>query len=235
MENIFLAAIQSSFFLGLLHGINPCGHSWLVLLPFVSGENKGRRVAVLTLMFLGGTVLACLAVGASLGAVSHLLPKIVGVWVEKLTSLILLGIGMVLIVHPRLLHCHDDEECHDGHACTCGGHNQSWLDRLKNTGRGAKMLSLSLFGIGFINMIIPCPTVAVMYSYAINSGNWINAMLVFGIYALSTAMAVSAVIYMIFRTSLLVQNLQKVWVESLIMRLIGSVVVVFSLLALLNS
>jgi hypothetical protein len=32
-----------------------------------------------------------------------------------------------------------------------------------------------------------------------------------------------------------VQNLQKVWVESLIMRLIGSVVVVFSLLALLNS
>ena len=71
---IFQAAIQSSFLLGLLHGINPCGHSWLVLAPFVAGEQKGGLVALLTIMFLAGTGLACLVLGATLGAVSQLFP-----------------------------------------------------------------------------------------------------------------------------------------------------------------
>ncbi len=31
MESLFLIALQSSLFLGLIHGINPCGHSWIVL------------------------------------------------------------------------------------------------------------------------------------------------------------------------------------------------------------
>ena len=55
IETLLFAAIQSSFLLGLLHGVNPCGHSWLVLAPFVSGEKKGSRVTLLTTMFLGGT------------------------------------------------------------------------------------------------------------------------------------------------------------------------------------
>ena len=58
METLFLAALQSSFVLGLIHGVNPCGHSWLVLAPFVTGEKRGGRVALLTAAFVGGTAVA---------------------------------------------------------------------------------------------------------------------------------------------------------------------------------
>ena len=85
-----------------------------------------------------------------------------------------------------------------------------------------------LFGIGFINMIVPCPTAAVMYGYALNSGSTSNATLVFGIYALSTAIAVGAVIYLIFKVTSMATSLQKDWVEPFIMRLAGLIIVVFS-------
>ena len=67
VETLLVAAIQSSFMLGLIHGINPCGHSWLVLAPFVSAEKNGQKVTLLTVSFLAGTALACLLLGASLG------------------------------------------------------------------------------------------------------------------------------------------------------------------------
>lgn len=73
-EVFLVAAIQSSFLLGLIHGVNPCGHSWLVLAPFVVSEKKGRSVALLTGAFLAGTALACLVLGMGLGAVSERIP-----------------------------------------------------------------------------------------------------------------------------------------------------------------
>ena len=106
LETILFAAIQSSFLLGLLHGINPCGHSWLVLAPFVTMERNGDRVVLLTCAFLSGTVLACLALGASLGTISQLVPKSMGIWVEAGTSVILVSLGLLLIYNPHLLHHH---------------------------------------------------------------------------------------------------------------------------------
>lgn len=78
IETLFFAAIQSSFLLGLLHGVNPCGHSWLVSAPFVTVERNGSRVALLTIAFISGTALACVALGAALGAISQFIAVSIG-------------------------------------------------------------------------------------------------------------------------------------------------------------
>jgi len=234
VETLLVAAIQSSFMLGLIHGINPCGHSWLVLAPFVSAEKSGRKVTVLTIAFLAGTALACLVLGATLGAVSMLIPPSAGSWVEGGTSLILLVIGLLLLYNPHILHSHKHE--HDDHhhkKGECCGHShhrdkEGLSDRFKTILKNQGSMPIMLFGIGFVNMIVPCPTAAVMYGYALNSGSTLNATLVFGIYALSTAIAVGAVIYLIFKVTTMASSLQKDWVEPLVMRLAGLVIVIFS-------
>ncbi|MGW8193878.1 MAG: urease accessory protein UreH domain-containing protein [Desulforhopalus sp.] len=245
LETILFAAIQSSFLLGLLHGVNPCGHSWLVLAPFVSGERNGGRVAVLTGAFLSGTALACLALGASLGAISQLVPSSMGTWIGGGTSVILTMLGLLLVYNPYLLHHHDHDHQHDDHQGHChvhaSGHHRHEtetsgqppdkrriLQQLHRLTTDRNMLPFALFGIGFFNMIVPCPTAAVMYGYALNSGSTLTATLVFGSYAISTALAVGGVIFIIFKATSMAGSLQKAWVEPLVMRLAGVVIVLFS-------
>lgn len=235
IETLLAVAIQSSFLLGLLHGVNPCGHSWLILAPFVSGERKGSRVALLTAMFLSGTAVACLALGASLGAVSQIMPYSLGLWVEVITSVVLILIGLLLLYDPHILHSHDhdhghedEEHCDHKQHCHTHDHKPNVIKRIKDLTKNKKVLPKALFAIGFINMIIPCPTAAVMYSYALNSGSVAAATIVFGTYATSTAIAVGAVIYLIFKATSMANNLKKEWIEPLIMRLAGVVIIVFS-------
>ena len=243
-ETILLAAIQSSFLLGLLHGINPCGHSWLMLAPFVTGEKNGRRVVLLTCAFLSGTALACLALGASIGAISRFIPLYMGTWVEIGTSVILIILGLLLIYNPHLLHNHEHEEhhghchghgdAHDHHECEKRLHsheshgNRGIISKLHRLTKDTHLLPFALFGIGFVNMIVPCPTAAIMYGYALNAGSAFTATLVFGTYAISTALAVGGVIYLIFKATNMVSSLQKEWVEPLVMRLSGVVIIIFS-------
>ncbi|MBM9603636.1 urease accessory protein UreH domain-containing protein [Desulfopila inferna] len=246
LETLLLAAIQSSFLLGLLHGVNPCGHSWLVLAPFITGEKNGGRVALLTCAFLGGTALACLALGASLGAISQIVPVHMSAWVEGGTSFILILLGMMLIYNPEILHnhTHGHDHGHDEHdgSCHSTGHEHSHrqcevqhdhdtsdsLNLFKKLSASTKWLPFALFGIGFVNMIVPCPTAAVMYGYALNAGSTLTATLVFGTYAVSTAIAVGGVIFLIYKATSMASSLQKKWIEPLIMRLSGGVIVVFS-------
>jgi nickel/cobalt exporter len=233
IETLLAAALQSSFMLGLIHGVNPCGHSWLVLAPFVSTEKSGKKVTILTIAFLAGTALACLILGASLGAISMLIPPSAGTWVEGGTSLILLVIGLLLLYNPHILHSHDHHHDHRHSEEGCCGHVDQEIkeglgDRLKKILKNQKSMPIMLFGIGFVNMIVPCPTAAVMYGYALNSASTSNATLVFGTYAISTAIAVGAVIYLIFKATSMAHSLQKDWVEPLVMRLAGLVIVVFS-------
>lgn len=240
IEVLLSAAIQSSFLLGLIHGVNPCGHSWLVLAPFVVTEKRGGAIALLTSAFLAGTGLACLVLGVSLGSISSLIPTSAGIWVEGGTSAILLGIGILLVYNPHIIHHHDHDhehdhkhfdQAHEQHHCQQTEHtdcSSGWSGKLRQLVRDKKSLPYALFGIGFVNMIIPCPTAAVMYGYALNSGNAWTATLVFGTYAISTAIAVAAVIYLIYRATSMAVSLQKDWVEPLIMRVAGLIIIVFS-------
>lgn len=238
IDSLFWIAFQSSLILGLVHGVNPCGHSWLVLAPFVVGKKKGKQVAWLTFSFLLGTAAACLILGLTLGTVSVFIPESVQIWVEIGTSIILILLGLVLIVRPGLLHHHHDEEhghdhshdlehIHDYEADHDHSHNQSHhlnhpeKDRHKLTG-------MALFGIGFVNMIIPCPTVAIMYKYALESASTLKASVIFGIYALGTAFAVGGVIYAIFHVSRLLEKLSRDSVEMTLMRSAGVLTIFFA-------
>lgn len=252
-DNIFFLALQSSLFLGIIHGINPCGHSWLVIAPFVVGDRNGRRAFTLTSAFLLGTALACLVIGLTLGALSMSLPQEVISLVSVATGGIIIVLGFILMIRPELLHHHDHDHEHDhdhahGHdhhhhhhehddqedhvhhhagcACSCGGHGTELLGK-----KGAATF-FGLFSIGFVNMIVPCPTVAIMYSYAIESGSWIKSTIVFGAYALTTAIAVGGVIYALRRTASLIKRLEKPWLEGAIMRTAGVLTIGFGVYSL---
>ncbi len=78
-------------------------------------------------------------------------------------------------------------------------------------------------------MIILCPTAAVMYGYALKSGSALAASIVFGSYAIATAIAVESAIFSKYRMTAMASLPQKEWVESLIMRVAGCIRRVFSL------
>lgn len=237
-DNLFWVAFQSSIILGLVHGVNPCGHSWLVLAPFVVGQKQGGKVAWLTISFLAGTAVACLILGMSLGAVSAFIPESLQFWVDVGTAAILLALGMVLIIKPGLIHHHHDEEHghdhshdlqhvheHEEHHECC--HNQS-QEHVYLKGKNQKLTGTALFCIGFVNMIIPCPTVAIMYKYAIASASAWKATVIFGVYAIGTAIAVGGVIYAIFRVTKILKQLSQDWVETALMRCAGVITIIFA-------
>lgn len=247
-DAMFWVALQSSLFLGIIHGINPCGHSWLVIAPFVVGDRSGRRAFTLTASFLAGTALACLAIGLTLGAVSMSLPPGADAVVSLITGIIIVVLGVILVVKPELLHSHDHDHdhghghghdhhhehddhhghtaCEQTHGCGCGGH-------AKALGKAGAASVFGLFSIGFVNMIVPCPTVAIMYSYAIDSGSWQKATAVFGAYALTTAIAVGGVIFLLRRAADMVKRLEKPWLESAIMRIAGLLTIGFGVYSLI--
>lgn len=279
--SIFSVALQSSFVIGLIHGINPCGHSWLVLAPFVSGERRASRVAWLTFMFLSGTALACVALGLSLGAISSWIPAGYQTHVDWVVNGIIIALGATLIINPELLHSHEHD--HDGHdhihhhahshgheqyahkthnhvdckghihpkaheesAACCGhehavhaettvhsehthcgcGHKTSIFARLR------RATGPAMFGFGFVNMIIPCPTAAIMFKYAIESGNPTTSAMVFGSYAIGTALSVGLVIAGLYKAASWMRGLEKPWLESAIMRGAGTLIVIVGVYSL---
>ena len=245
-DNLFFLALQSSLILGFIHGVNPCGHSWLVLAPFVSGEKNGRRISALTLSFIMGTAVACLVIGWSLGTVSAVLSSAVRYWADIVTNSIIVLLGIILLVRPQILHSHEHERsscCAHAHHEHEHGHEHHIHDHSHHhehhgppsrLSRLGKVTVTSLFVIGFVNMIIPCPTVAIMYSYGIESGSAWRSTLVFAMYALTTGIAIGAVIYAIYRIATLMRRLNQHWIENAIMRGIGLLTVFFGAYSLLN-
>lgn len=223
IDSLFWVAFQSSLILGLVHGVNPCGHSWLVLAPFVVGQKRGGRVAWLTISFLAGTTVACLLLGLTLGTVSAVIPKEMLLWVDIGTSVILIALGVILIIRPDLIHHHDEEHDHAHDHSPDLEHSHVHPKNSKQ-----KMTGLALFGVGFVNMIIPCPTVAIMYKYALDSASAWKATFIFGVYAISTAVAVSIVIYTIFHVTRILEKLSKDWVETALMRGAGVITIFFA-------
>ena len=236
-DSAFLITTQSSLILGLIHGINPCGHSWLIIAPFVTGIKDGKKAFMLTFSFLAGTTVACLFIGLTLGSVSAMIPEAFSKWIDYFTAGLIIALGLILIVKPNLLHSHD----HENHHSTRNGH----CDHTHETHQyehGLKGLINSLkknisvpamFVIGFVNMVIPCPTVAVMYKYAMDSGSYIKATSIFGIYAVTTAIAVGGVIFAIYKTTNALYMLQKEWIESAVMRTAGFITLFFGVWSIL--
>ncbi len=197
-------SLQSSLFLGLIHGINPCGHSWIVLAPFVAGDKSGKRVFSLTTAFIAGTSLGCLAIGLFLGSVSASLPPSIRYVTDIITGAIIIILGAILIWRPHLLHSH-------AHTPLSAKRSTAW----------------GLFTLGFVNMIVPCPTVAIMYKYALESSSTMKAVSVFAVYAVGTGVALAGVIFAIYKVTGLIRKMQRPWIEPAIMRTVGILTIGF--------
>lgn len=242
--SLFGAALSSSFLIGLIHGVNPCGHSWLVLAPFVSGERRGARVALLTTAFVGGTALACVLLGLTLGAVSGWIPQAMQTWVDLGVNGLLIVLGLVLVVRPQLLHSHDHDHDHDhdhehdhdhdhGHDHDHDGHEHHHHDHGGLTARlGGMATAPALFAVGFVNMIVPCPTAAIMYKYAIQSADPGTSAAVFGSYAVGTALSVGVVIFGLWKASSWLRGLERPGLESAVMRAVGVLVMAMGVYAM---
>ena len=146
-------------------------------------------------------------------------------------------LGLVLIVKPGLIHHHHEEDHgHDHehdlqhlHESQQHEHNHNHTHIEVDTRHSRqKLTGMALFGIGFVNMIIPCPTVAIMYKYALDSANAFKATIIFGVYAIGTAVAVAGVIYTIFRVTKMLEKLSQDWVETVLMRSAGVVTIIFA-------
>jgi len=238
MDSLFLVALQSSLFLGLIHGINPCGHSWIVLAPFVAVDKSGPRVFSLTTAFIIGTTTGCLAIGLFLGTVAATLPESTRYFTDIITAVIIIALGVILLWKPHLLHSHDhghgdcgySDHDHHGHKHDheheCHGHSHHVPLSVKRS------TVWGLATLGFVNMIVPCPTVAIMYSYALESGSAYQSVAVFASYALGTAIALAGVIFAIYKVTDLMRKLQKSWIEPAIMRTVGVLTIFFGLYTL---
>jgi nickel/cobalt exporter len=265
-DSIFWVALQSSVLLGLVHGVNPCGHSWLVLAPFVYGERRGGRVLSLTLSFIAGTTLACLLIGLTLGSISLAIPESFTLYVDVATFAVLLVLGLILIFRPHLLHSHDHDHDH-GHGHDHGhhhdhGHEHAHIHAHDDHGEqghdhdhhhhdhdhhgaacpghdcrpAARSMTIwGLFTIGFVNMIVPCPTVALMYTYALDSGSVLKGTAVFGVYAVATGLTLGAIIYAIYKAAGLMRTLTQEWIEPLVMRAAGVMTIAFGAYSLYTS
>nr|WP_287411838.1 sulfite exporter TauE/SafE family protein [Pseudodesulfovibrio sp.] len=237
LDSIFWVALQSSIVLGLVHGINPCGHSWLVLAPFVYGEKNGKRVFSLTSAFITGTSLACLIIGLTLGSISLAIPASFSFYIDIITFGVLLTLGLILIVKPSLLHNHDHGHTHshkNEHEHTCQ-HSHGSCGHTHKAPSAHTITTWGLFSIGFVNMIVPCPTVAIMYTYALDSGSLLKGTMVFGAYAIGTAAALGTVIYAIYKAAGFVRTLEQDWVEPMVMRTAGVMTIAFGAYSLYTS
>ncbi|MDH3999551.1 MAG: sulfite exporter TauE/SafE family protein, partial [Desulfuromonadales bacterium] len=147
-------------------------------------------------------------------------------------------LGAILIIKPGLIHHHHDEEHGHDHAHDLehihenehGHHHHDHHHHHTHAPKkdGKKLTGMALFGIGFVNMIIPCPTVAMMYKYALDSASAWKSCVIFGAYALTTAIAVSGVIFAIYRVARLLEKLSQDWVETALMRGAGLITILFA-------
>jgi len=210
----FILVMQTSFVLGVVHGISPCEHSWPLLTPFAIASRSLKRVMKITIFFCLGTTLACVFLGFVLGAIGAILPSHWDTYVGVFTSAILVILGLALIFYPHLLHLEHKKDCELTHS-----------SRL-NLRRGVYG---GMFSVGFINTIVPCPTLAIIYSYAIVAKSIIHSLTIFVTYAITTSLVLLIIAYLLAKTSQKLRSLDQPWVETFLTRLTGVIIVLFGL------
>ncbi len=208
-----LGLLFLAIFWGLLHGLTPHGHSWLVLLPFAMGGMKTKTMLRVAAFFCLGMILTALAGGLILGWLIEHVPSTLHRYIEAAMGVLLVISGILFLARPLTIHHAIDhlcnEHCHTGEEA-----------KLLHTGTYSAM-----FLLGVISMAIPCPTNIPMY-IAITSGarGPVLGMVLFVTYALSTSIAIMFVAVAMTRARKLVEILEQRGYRLLIWRLSGAIV-----------
>ena len=221
----FIVALQASTVLGLLHGISPCGHSWPILAPFCITAKGMRKCINVWFFFCLGTTIACLLLGVVFGAMGSIIPRSWDIYFGMGTAGILVVLGIVLIFRPHWLHFEDEEE------------EKALQGALENTEQALQFTTnkrkfkhgiyWGMFSLGFINMIIPCPTAAVMYTYALVAKSIPVGTAIFLAYALSTSFVLLIITYSLGKATFFFKKLGQEKYEVLITRISGLFIVGF--------
>lgn len=215
----FIVALQASIMLGLLHGISPCGHSWPILAPFCITAKGMRRCINVWFFFCLGTTVACLVLGVIFGMLGSFIPPSWDIYFGIGTAGILVVLGMMVIFKPHWLHFEDEEE--EEILKQSLDSNEQALQFTTNKRRFKHGIYWGMFSIGFINMIIPCPTAAVMYTYALVAKSVPVGTTIFMAYALATSFVLLIVTYSLGKATLFFKKLGQERYEVLITRISG--------------
>jgi len=221
----FIVALQASIVLGLLHGISPCGHSWPMLAPFCITAKGMRKCINVWFFFCLGTTVACLVLGVIFGMLGSFIPPSWDIYFGIGTAGILVVLGIVVIFKPHWLHFEDEEE-------------EEVLKKSLDSAEQALQFTTSkrrfkhgiywgMFSIGFVNMIIPCPTAAVMYTYALVAKSVPVGTTIFLAYALATSLVLLIITYSLGKATLFFKKLGQEKYEVLITRISGAFIAGF--------
>ena len=221
----FIVALQASIMLGLLHGISPCGHSWPILAPFCITAKGMKKCINVWFFFCLGTTIACVFLGVIFGALGSIIPHTWDIYFGMGTAGILVILGIMVIFKPHWLHFEDEEE------------EEVLKGALNNTEQALKFTTSKkrfkhgiywgMFTLGFINMIIPCPTAAVMYTYALVAKSIPVGTTIFLAYALATSLVLLIITYFLGKATLFFKKLGQEKYEVLITRISGALIAGF--------
>jgi len=232
----FIVALQASIMLGLLHGISPCEHSWPMLAPFAIASKSLKRLMKISVFFCFGTTMACIVLGATLGALGTIIPESWDMYIAAITSAALIVLGAILIFKPHWLHFHDEDHDHqhhdnshahvNDHSSPSHHHNPSQTVEKKKFKHG---IYWGVFSMGFVNMMVPCPTTAVMFTYALVAKDAWQGMVIFLSYAFATTIVLFIITYFMAKASLFLKKLGQEKHEILITRASGILIAAFGI------
>lgn len=225
----FVVALQASIMLGLLHGISPCGHSWPILAPFCITAKGMRKCINVWFFFCLGTTVACLLLGVVFGALGSFIPPSWDIYFAIGTAGILVLLGIVLIFKPHWLHFEDEEEEGVLKEVLDSGNTEQALQFTTNKRKFKHGIYWGMFSIGFINMIIPCPTAGVMYTYALVSKSIPVGTTIFLAYALATSLVLLIITYSLGKATLFFKKLGQEKYEVLLTRISGALIAAFGI------
>jgi nickel/cobalt exporter len=223
----FAVALQFSIMLGIIHGIIPCEHSWPLLVPFCITAQGMKKCIKVWFYFCAGTTSACALLGVVWGALGSIIPSGWNIYFGIGTAGILVILGIILILRPHWLHF--EEEGEEETIKQAFEHSQQALERVTDKKRFKHGIYWGMFSIGFINMIMPCPTAGVMYTYALVSKSVFVGMTIFFAYALSTSLVLLIITYFLGKATFFFKNLGREKYEVLLTRISGALIAAFGM------
>jgi len=236
----FVVALQASIMLGILHGLSPCEHSWPMLAPFAIASKSQRRLMKIAALFCLGTTAACIVLGATLGVLGTMIPESWDMYIAAITSAALIVLGAILIFKPHWLHFHDEDHDHEhqdnpnchphGHSSPSHHYNPSQTVEKKKFKHGVYW---GVFSVGFVNMMVPCPTTAVMFTYTFVAKNAWQGIAIFLSYAISTTIVLFIITFFLAKVSLFLKKLEQEKYEILITRVSGILIAAFGIFMVL--
>jgi nickel/cobalt exporter len=223
----FIVAIQASIVLGLLHGISPCGHSWPILAPFCITAKGMKKCIKVWFFFCLGTTIACVILGVIFGALGSFIPPSWDIYFGMGTAGILVILGIVVIFKPHWLHFEDEEEEEVLKGALSS--TEQALQFTTSKRRFKHGIYWGMFSLGFVNMIIPCPTAAVMYTYALVAKSIPVGTSIFLAYALATSLVLLIITYFLGKATMFFKKLGQEKYEVLITRISGALIAGFGI------